>query len=102
MCGAAAESIILTAAIAKKDGDKEAILKIYQTASGVSRIENLIIGQKSVQNEFRGYSSLLKYWRANAAHGEKVGISDGEAYLSLNQLARFAIFADDRWGELID
>lgn len=101
MCGASAESIILATAIAK---DKEEnVLKIYSSASGRSRIENLLIGKvrKQIQNEYKGYTSLLKYWRDEAAHGQASEIKDNEAYTSLSLLLRFASFVSDNWEELI-
>ncbi|OGP24830.1 MAG: hypothetical protein A2038_15375 [Deltaproteobacteria bacterium GWA2_57_13] len=101
MCGAAAESISLSIASAKTKNEAE-ILKMYSAAGGRGRIENLIIGKKdkSIQDDFRGYLSLLKYWRDIAAHGRASGINDPEAYTSLALLLRFAQFANDRWDEL--
>jgi hypothetical protein len=101
MCGAAAESIILALAIAKS-GDEEKVLKDYLSSGGRGRIENLIINQKpqQIQNEFRGYSSLLKYWRDAASHGKESGITDNEAYTSLAFILRFALFTNDRWDVL--
>lgn len=100
MCGAAAESILLAVAIAKTD--EASVLKTYRSAQGRSRIENLIFGKarKQLQTEFRGFSSLLKYWRDEAAHGKTSGITDNEAYTSLALLLRFAIYTDECWDEL--
>lgn len=102
MCGAAAESIILALAN-RKIGDDVKVLRMYSASGGRGRIENLIIGKrdKPVQDEFRGYVSLLKYWRDIAAHGKPSGIQDPEAYTSLALLLRFAQFANDRWNELV-
>lgn len=101
MCGASAESIVLAAAIAKDNEEK--ILKTYASASGRHRIENLLVGKarKQIQNEYRGYTSLLKYWRDEAAHGHASEIKDNEAYTSLALLLRFAVFVNDNWDELI-
>lgn len=100
MCGAAAESIFLAIAIKKKDEDD--ILKIYRSSQGRSRIENIIIGQirKQVQNEFLGFTTLLKYWRDEAAHGHASGIADNETYTSLALLLRLAHFVKDNWTDL--
>jgi len=100
MCGAAAESIFLAIAIKKKD--EEEILKIYRSSPGRSKIENIIIGKarSQIQNEFRGYTVLLKYWRDEAAHGRASGIADNEAYTSLALLLRFAHFVKDHWDEI--
>ncbi|MFZ3171983.1 MAG: hypothetical protein WA118_08390 [Carboxydocellales bacterium] len=102
MCGAAAESIILALAIAKS-GNEERVLKDYASAGGRGRIENLIIGKQpnGIQAEFRGYSSLLKYWRDTAAHGKISNITDNEAYTSLAFLLRFALFTSEKWDTLI-
>jgi hypothetical protein len=101
MCGAAAESILLAVAISK-DGDKDKIEKLYLASGGRGRIEKLILGSQSdnIQNECRGYLSLLKYWRDLTAHGRASGITDGEAYTSLAFLLRFAQFVNDRWNEM--
>jgi hypothetical protein len=101
MCGASAESIILATAIAKDE--KENILKIYNSARGRSNIENILIGKarKQIQNEYKGFTSLLKYWRDEAAHGHASEIKDNEAYTSLALLLRFASFVSDNWNELI-
>lgn len=102
MCGAATESVILFLAIAKS-GDENKILKSYEAAGGRGRIESFIIEKKppNIQTEFRGYSSLLKYWRDIASHGKKSNILDNEAYTSLALLLRFTQFVNDKWDELI-
>lgn len=101
MCGASAESALLAVAIAK-DGDQNKIEHMYLGNSGRGRVENLVLGQqtKSIQEEFRGYLSLLKYWRDSASHGHRTGIGDNEAYTALAVLLRFAHFINDRWDEL--
>ena len=100
MCGGASESIILSLAIAKKN--EQEVLKAYASANGRSRVENMIIGQAKnyLKREYQGYSSLLKYWRDESAHGKVSGISDNEAYTSIALLLRFAKFADDNWDDL--
>ena len=101
MCGAAAESILIALAIAKK-GDEGAIIKMYLTSGGRGKVENVLLSGKpeQLQREFRGFTSLLKYWRDIASHGRAAGISDNEAYTSLALLLRFAQFGNDRWDEL--
>ena len=101
MCGAASESILLALAIAKT-GDEERILKDYGTATGRTKIERLLLSQQSsyVYQELPNYTSLLKYWRDDAGHGAVTNISEGEAFISLVLLLRFAQFADDRWDEI--
>lgn len=101
MAGAAAESIILAAAIAKEK-DEGQILKMYVGAQGRSRLERFLVGtaNEHVKREFDGFMVLLKYWRDEAAHGKATKISDNEAYLALALLLRFAHVANDRWAEL--
>jgi hypothetical protein len=100
MCGAAAESILLAAAIAKLGEEKT--LKMYATASGRGRIQKSLLGQASehLQREFNNLSVLLKYWRDEASHGRPASIADNEAYTSLVMLLRLAQFASGKWAEL--
>ncbi len=101
MCGAAAESILLSVACAKENEEK--VLSIYRSASGRNRVENLVSGQakQQIQAEFCGFISLLKYWRDEAAHGKVSRISDDEAYTSLALLLRFANHVKDHWHDLV-
>lgn len=101
MCGAAAESVLLSLAIAKI-GDKAQVLRDYMTNTGRTKIENKLLAHANsyIQQELRTYTDLLKYWRDAAAHGADTNISEGEAFTSLLLLLRFAQFADDRWDEM--
>jgi hypothetical protein len=101
MCGAGAESILLSLAI-KKTGDAEAAAKLYETKNGRSRIESSLIGQQPahIQNGFRGFIGLLKYWRDDASHGQESLIEEVEAFTSVLLLLRFAQFASDNWDSL--
>ena len=100
MCGAAAESVVLATAIAKH-GDLK-VLAEYKSAGGRKRIENLIIGKArtQIQDEYRGYTTLLKYWRDESAHGTRSDIKANEAYTSLAMLLRLCKFIDDHWEEI--
>ena len=102
MSGAAGESILLSTAIAK-DGDEERVLKLYAASGGRLKVENLIFGQAKggLQAEYRGLSSLMKYWRDEAGHGRASNISDNEAFHSLASLLRLSTFMNDNWNELI-
>lgn len=104
MCGATAESILLATAIAKANGDEDAILKVYRSATGRSRVENQVIGQATdnLKREFVGLASLLKYWRDEAAHGQSSQIGDNEAYTSLVMLLRYSMFINRNWTELTE
>jgi hypothetical protein len=101
MCGAAAESILLATAIGKTGGE-ERVLHEYASANGRRKVENIILGQAQagLQGEYRGYISLLKYWRDEASHGKPSAITDNEAFTALALLLRFAAFVNDRWEEL--
>ncbi len=101
MCGAATESIMLAIAI-QKTGNEQNIIDEYSKARGRAKIENIIIGQQvsQIQSDFKAFTTLLKYWRDNSAHGKAVSISDNEAFTSLALLLRFALFANDNWNEL--
>lgn len=98
MCGAAAESSLLAIAVAKV-GDEKLVIDEYTRASGRLKIEKRIWSglPDPVQEEFRRYTALLKYWRDAAAHGRATHITEAEAYTSLILLLRFALFANERW-----
>ena len=98
MCGAAAETILLSAAVAKK-GEAE-VLTEYRKAGGRKWIEGALFGKSSTHEEAKVYLVLMKYWRDEAAHGERSAIGDNEAYTSLAMLLRFAQFIDTRWTAL--
>ena len=80
------------------------ILKKYCSANGRRVIENILIGKarKQLQDDYRAYSALLKYWRDEAAHGRASNIEDNEAYTSLALLLRLAMFINDNWNDLIN
>ena len=54
--------------------------------------EDMILGQqqRQVQEEYRGYTTLLKYWRDEASHGKPSGITDNEAFTAIALLLRFS------------
>lgn len=100
LCGAAAESVLLAAAIAHRD--EESVIKAYASAQGRSRIQQTLLAHvnEPIRREFNNLSLLLKYWRDEAAHGKASGISDNEAYTSLALLLRLAQFVDQHWEEI--
>jgi hypothetical protein len=101
MCGAGAESIFL-ALENKRNGDPKEIEKLYVTKNGRSKIEGLLVGQQPahIQNAFRSFTGLLKYWRDESAHGREAAIDEVEAFTSVVLLIRFAQFAADNWDVL--
>jgi hypothetical protein len=101
MAGAAAESILLAAAIAKS-GDEAKILKMYDNAGGRSRVTTYVTGQatNAVQRQFEAALHILHYWRDDASHGQQTTISEVEAYSAISELLRLAQFTSDRWDAL--
>jgi hypothetical protein len=101
MCGAAAESVLLSLAIAKT-GNEAQMLQMYRAANGRTKIENLLLGKvrQTVQTTFRGLTDVMKYWRDESAHGTTSSISDIEALASATLLLRFAQYASEQWEEL--
>jgi hypothetical protein len=102
MCGAAAESILLAAAIAKS-GNAKAVLTTYRAASGRRRVVEMVVGQAKpmIAEPFRSATGLLSFWRDAAAHGLASEISEIEAHEALARLLRFAQFTTENWEELM-
>ena len=103
MYGAAAESILLSTAIAKS-GDEGAVLREYQTAAGRRRVEKRLLGnvKDDTRKRFETFTDLLNYWRDTSSHGRTVARSDLESFDALSRLLRFSLFVDERWNELAD
>ncbi|WP_141340251.1 hypothetical protein [Bradyrhizobium sp. USDA 3458] len=101
MAGAAAESILLAAAIAKS-GDEAKTLKMYESSGGRARVTTYVTGQatSSVQRKFVAALHILHYWRDDAAHGQQTTISEVEAYSAISELLRLAQFVSDQWADL--
>jgi hypothetical protein len=97
MVGAASEAILLTAAV-KKLGQERAE-QLYLGSNGRSKLQKSLLGQQPEQfrTQFDRHTSLIAYWRDQSAHGHQTGIEEGEAYMALNGLLRFAHFASDNW-----
>jgi hypothetical protein len=100
MVGAAAEAILLQAAVAKLGEEKAESL--YFNRNGRSNLQKSLLGQKpkSLRTEFERHTDLITYWRDQSTHGHQTGIKEGEAYMALSGLLRFAHFASDKWSEL--
>lgn len=101
MCGAAVESILLAAAVAKTDNEDN-VLELYRSAQGRRRLQDLIVGKapRAIAGPFATASSLLSFWRDEASHGQHSTISEMEAHEALARLLRFAQFAADNWKEI--
>jgi len=81
MCGAAAESIVLAVATAKTR-DSSGVLKTYLAAQGRKKtVDGIIYGVRAgIADTFKAATSLLSYWRDEAAHGIASEISEIEAH----------------------
>jgi hypothetical protein len=101
MCGAAAESILLTLSIAKV-GNEDAVIREYRTATGRKKTTDMLVGKlpDSIQRPFRSLIGILSYWRDDAAHGVASPISAPEAEEALRQLVMLAQFASRHWNDL--
>ena len=101
MTGAAAESILLAAAIAKS-GDEAKILKRYESAGGRASVAAYLTGQatSSVRRQFEAALHILHYWRDDASHDQQTTITEVEAHAAISELLRLAQFTFDRWDDL--
>jgi hypothetical protein len=100
MVGAAAESILLAVAIAKKKGNEDEVLKMY--SGGRSRVTTFVVGRStpSVARQFQAALHVLHYWRDDASHGVHTTISEVEPQAALSELIRLSQFASDNWADL--
>jgi hypothetical protein len=101
MSGAAAESILLAAAIARR-GDDGSVLRDYRSAGGRTRVERSLLGQvgEPTSSRFHMFMDLLNYWRDDSSHGVASAIDEPEAFDALSRLLRFAHFVNDQWPAL--
>lgn len=102
MCGAAAESILLSVAI-EKSKDEEKTLKLYFSSRGRTKVSQQVFGSQPVwiQEEFMRYSATLNYWRDEASHGQARHLSQSEADAARHQILRLSQFISQRWGDLV-
>jgi hypothetical protein len=102
MAGAAAESILLAVAIEKMAGNEGKVLNEYRVAHGRKKITDRITGglQQGLRERFVTASSILNFWRDEAAHGTRTTITAVQAQFSLAQLLQFAQLTTDNWDTL--
>ena len=102
MVGAAAESILLSLAIAKT-GDEARVLKLYAQATGRSRVLNLIVGQATAarRDTLTTFSGIISLWRNEAAHGQASSLGTANADESLRQLLHMSQWVAQEWANLI-
>jgi hypothetical protein len=103
MAGAACEAILLTVASAKI-GDEEKARHIYNGRDGRRMLirEISATARPVVKQAVETATSLLSYWRDNAAHGYATAISEFAAHDALSRLLRFAQFVDQHWSEVTE
>lgn len=101
MCGAAAESVLLSLAF-ERAGSKEDVLKSYFKSMGRKRVtDGLLTGQQEyLQRQFRSLLGILHFWRDDAGHGASSDLSMAEAEESLRQLLMLAQFSMKNWHQL--
>lgn len=99
MCGAAAEAVLLSAAVAKV-GD--GVVATYSGKSGRARTEALVVGQAKafVQQALHPLFGLIAYWRDQSAHGAASGVNRNEALTALRSLFYYAKLVHENWSEL--
>jgi hypothetical protein len=100
MIGAAAESILVAAAVAKL-GEADA-LRIYRGNSGRKNLtDRLLTGcPEHIAREFRMHTALIGLWRDQSAHAQSIAIDEMEAFTNMRGLIKFAHFAGERWAVL--
>ncbi len=101
MCGAAAESVLLSLAIAKA-GDPGKVMSEYSSSRGRSRVISRLVGQapKPIPDDFQKRMTLISYWRDDAAHGLGSPITAPQADFTLRELLLLAQFATQHWDRL--
>jgi hypothetical protein len=100
MIGAAAESIMLTAGIAKLT--EPVALKLYRGTAGRKALTDAVLKgcPDYVAREFRLHADLIGLWRDQSAHAYQSPIGEAEAFVNMRGLIKFAHFAEDRWQHL--
>jgi hypothetical protein len=93
MAGAAAESVLLAAAI-EKTKDEAKVLSTYLSSGGRGRITKHLRGNttNNVGDQFEHALGILTYWRDAAGHGVASSIGEIEAYEAISRLLRLERF----------
>ena len=78
------------------------MLTEYRGAHGRKKITDRITGalRHGLAERFVTASSILNFWRDEAAHGTRTTITAVEAQFSLAQLLQFAQLTADSWDTL--
>jgi hypothetical protein len=101
MAGAAAESVLLSVAIAKV-GNEDDVLSEYRRANGRQRVLNLVVGQANAarRDTLTTFSNIITFWRDEAAHGQASPIDTANADEALRQLLRMCQWVAKEWAAL--
>jgi hypothetical protein len=100
MIGAAAESILVAAGVAKL-GEDAAMKKYLSTSGRKALIDAVLKGcPEYVAREFRLHTDLIALWRDQSAHAHSDAIGETEAFTNFRGLIKFAQFAEQRWQHL--
>lgn len=100
MIGAAAESILLAAAVARA-GNEDAVLKTYGAANGRKKlIADVTAAAPQFTRPFSTIAGLIAYWRDDTAHNQATVITGLEAEQAMRELLRLAQFTADNWDAL--
>jgi hypothetical protein len=100
MIGAAAESILLAAGIAKLG--ESAAQELYFGRSGRKQLTAAVLKgcTEATARDFRFHTDLISSWRDESAHADSTSIGETEAFTNMRGLIRFTHFAEERWQQL--
>ena len=101
MVGAAAESIVMALGVARL-GEQTAE-RIYYGKNGRKLLEDAVLDGVStwLARDVRGHTSLIALWRDRSAHANESEVTEGEAYMSLLGLLKFANLVSESWSKLV-
>ncbi len=101
MAGAAAESVLLSLAVAKVE-DEADVLKMYGRAGGRQKVLNSIVGtaKPHVRVTLTTFANIISLWRDEAAHGQESLIGAANADEVLRQLLEMCQWVEREWETL--
>jgi hypothetical protein len=100
MAGAAAECVVLAVGAARL-GEKEAN-RVYYAKDGRRKLMERLLNDIPpwLAHDFRGHTALVAMWRDRSAHAHDSIVGEGEAYMALRTLLRFATQVSEHWPRL--
>lgn len=101
MVGAAAESVMLALGAARLG--QQSAEKLYYSKNGRKHLEDELIKDAPVwlARDVRGHTALIALWRDQASHAHEAVVSEGEAYMALRGLLRFAHLTSEHWSTFV-